>query len=97
MESKDLAPDKRFEENYANAIKANVDIIGFYNYSYALTKEKAITDAKTVLNVLNGRKGVIWLDIEDKTQQGLRSAIFLQYLLLSHLLVGKLLFDFLFL
>ena len=72
---KDLTPDKRFEYNYANAIKANVDVIGFYNYSYALTKEKAITDAKTVLNVLNGRKGVVWLDIEDKTQQGLRSTI----------------------
>lgn len=72
---KDLTPDKRFEENYANAIKANVNIIGFYNYSYALTKEKAITDAKNVLNVLNGRKGVVWLDLEDKTQQGLGSTI----------------------
>lgn len=72
---KDLAPDKQFEDNYANAIKANVDVIGFYNYSYALTKEKAITDAKTVLNVLNGRKGTIWLDLEDKTQQGLGSTI----------------------
>lgn len=72
---KDLTPDKRFEENYANAIKAGVNIIGFYNYSYALTKGKAITDANTVLNVLNGRKGIIWLDLEDKTQQGLGSTI----------------------
>lgn len=72
---KDLQPDKCFEENYSNAIKAGVNIIGYYNYSYATTKEKAITDAKTVLNILNGRKGIIWLDLEDKTQQGLGSTI----------------------
>lgn len=72
---KDLRPDKCFEENYINAIKAGVNIIGYYNYSYATTKEKAITDAKAVLSVLSGRKGVIWLDIEDKSQQGLGNTI----------------------
>lgn len=72
---KNLSVDSRFEENYLNATRADVNILGFYNYSYALTKEKAITDANAVLKVLNGRKGIIWLDLEDKTQQGLGSTI----------------------
>lgn len=72
---KDLSPDKCFEENYMNAKNAGVDVVGFYNYSYALTKEKAIIDAKAVLKVLNDRKGIVWLDIEDKTQFGLGNAI----------------------
>lgn len=72
---KNLSADSRFEENYKNAAVANVSVIGFYNYSYATTKEKAITDAKAMLSVLNGRKGTVWLDLEDKTQQGLGSTI----------------------
>ena len=72
---KNLSVDSRFEQNYSSAIKAGLNILGYYNYSYALTKEKAVEDANAVLKVLNGRKGIVWLDLEDKSQQGLGKTI----------------------
>ena len=72
---KDLTPDKQFENNWNGCAKAKVDVIGVYNYSYATTKEKAKIDAQKVLSVLNGRKTKIWLDVEDKCQQGLGSLL----------------------
>lgn len=61
---RDLNPDKRFEENYANAKAARVPVVGVYNYSYATTVEKAKSDAKKVVEILNGRTTTIWMDIE---------------------------------
>lgn len=72
---KDLAKDKFFEVNYKNAENAGVPVIGVYNYSYATTVAKAKADAKKVLEHLNGRKTTVWLDVEDKCQQGLGVAL----------------------
>lgn len=72
---KDLNKDKMFELNYKNAYAAGVDVIGVYNYSYATTVAKAKTDAKRVIELLNGRKTTVWLDVEDKCQQGLGKAL----------------------
>lgn len=72
---KNLAKDKFFEVNYKNAENAGVTVIGVYNYSYATTVAKAKADAKKVLEHLNGRKTTVWLDVEDKCQQGLGVAL----------------------
>lgn len=68
---KDLNPDNQFENNWNGCLEAGIPVQGVYNYSYANTVEKAITDAKTVLNVLNGRKPMVWMDVEDTVMQGL--------------------------
>lgn len=72
---KDLNPDKKFEEYYSGCKSANVEVVGVYNYSYATTSVKAKTDAQKVLSILNGRKIKVWLDVEDKCQQGLGSLL----------------------
>lgn len=68
---KDLNPDNRFEQNWNGCKSAGIVVSGVYNYSYAVTVEKAKTDAQKVLSVLNGRKCTVWLDLEDECQQGL--------------------------
>ena len=68
---KDLNPDTSFERNWNGCNSAGVAVDGVYNYSYATTVTKAKTDAQKVLSILNGRKCTIWLDVEDKCQQGL--------------------------
>lgn len=68
---KDLSPDTGFELNWQNCHLADITVSGVYNYSYAATVQKAQTDAARVLSVLDGRKAAVWLDIEDKCQQGL--------------------------
>lgn len=68
---KDLNPDKQFENNWNGCINAGVEIHGVYNYSYATTVAKAKTDAKRVVEVLNGRKARVYLDVEDNCQKGL--------------------------
>ena len=69
--SKSLSPDSRFEENWKGCIDNKITIKGVYNYSYATTVAKAQTDAKKVLEILNGRKTTVWLDVEDKCQMNL--------------------------
>lgn len=64
---KDLLPDKLFETHWTGFEKAGVPIQGVYNYSYATTVEKFKSDAQRVLEVLAGRRVMVWLDIEDKT------------------------------
>ena len=68
---KDLNPDNRFEQNWNGCKSAGIAVSGVYNYSYAVTVEKAKTDAQKVLSVLNGRKCTIWLDVENECQQGI--------------------------
>ena len=68
---KDLNPDTSFERNWNGCNSAGVAVDGVYNYSYATTVTKAKTDAQKVLSILNGRECTIWLDVEDKCQQGL--------------------------
>lgn len=66
--NKQCAKEDAFEKNYNGAITQGLPV-DVYNYSYALTVEKAISDAKAVLSVINGKKiGTVWLDIEDKSQ-----------------------------
>lgn len=67
----DLNVDKQFENNWSDATKYGIPIQGVYNYSYATTVAKARIDAKRVLAVLNGRKTMVWLDVEDSCQKGL--------------------------
>lgn len=68
---KDLKPDTQFENNWKSCTDTGVTIQGVYNYSYATTVDKAKTDAKRVIDVLNGRKTMVWLDVEDVCLEGL--------------------------
>lgn len=68
---KDLNPDNKFEQNWNGCKSAGIIVSGVYNYSYATTVAKAKADAQKVLSILNGRKCTVWLDLEDKCQQGL--------------------------
>ena len=68
---KDLNPDKTFEQNWQGCTDVGMPIQGVYNYSYATTAGKAKTDAQRVIEVLAGRKTFVWLDVEDRCQQGL--------------------------
>lgn len=72
---KDLQQDKQFDANYAGCTEAGIPVQGVYNYSYATTVEKAKTDAKRVVEVLNGRKAMVWLDVEDSCMTNLGSTI----------------------
>ncbi len=67
---KDLLPDKRFEANWDGCEKAGMALAGVYNYSYATSVAKAIQDAQKVLDILNGRKVKVWLDVEDACLKG---------------------------
>jgi GH25 family lysozyme M1 (1,4-beta-N-acetylmuramidase) len=69
--NKNLTADKQFETNWKNATLAGVTIQGVYNYSYATTAAKAKIDAQAVLKILNGRKTMVWLDVEDNSQKKL--------------------------
>lgn len=70
---KDLNPDKQFENNWKGCTEAGMHIHGVYNYSYATTLAKAVKDAKKVLEILNGRKVRVYLDVEDDCQKKLGS------------------------
>lgn len=72
---KDLNSDKKFEQNLSGCKSAGVTLNGVYNYSYATTVAKAKIDAQKVLSILNGRRCTVWLDIEDKCQQGIGSLL----------------------
>lgn len=61
---KDLSPDKQFENNWAGATEAGIPVQGVYNYSYATTVEKAKGDAARVVEILAGRKPMVYLDVE---------------------------------
>ncbi len=69
--NKQCQKEDALERNYQGAVKQGLPV-DVYNYSYALTAEKAVSDAKTVLSVISGKKiGTVWLDIEDKSQMNL--------------------------
>lgn len=72
---KDLNPDTKFEQNWNGCKNTNIEVSGVYNYSYATTVAKAKTDAQKVLSILNERKCTVWLDVEDKCQQGIGSLL----------------------
>jgi GH25 family lysozyme M1 (1,4-beta-N-acetylmuramidase) len=64
---KDLNPDKLFETHWEGFTNQGVPIQGVYNYSYATTVAKFKTDAEAVVKILNGRKTMVWIDIEDQS------------------------------
>lgn len=68
---KDLTPDKMFEAYFSGCNANGIKVLGVYNYSYALTEQKAVEDAQAVVRILNGRKVKVWIDVEDKVQQGI--------------------------
>lgn len=68
---KDSQPDRLFETHWKGFENAGIPIQGVYNYSYATTTAKFRWDAQRVLEVLAGRKTMVWLDIEDRTLAGL--------------------------
>ena len=72
---KDLSPDAQFENNWKGCAEAGIPVQGVYNYSYATTVQKAETDAKKVLEILNGRKTMVWLDVEDECQMNLGATL----------------------
>jgi GH25 family lysozyme M1 (1,4-beta-N-acetylmuramidase) len=72
---KDLSADKQFEINYKGCSENGVAVQGVYNYSYATTVEKAKSDANAVVKLLNGRKAMVWLDVEDNCQKNLKSVL----------------------
>lgn len=67
--------DSKFEQNWNGCEEAGVIIQGVYNYSYATTTAKAKQDANCLVRALNGRKTMVWLDVEDKCQMGLKSRL----------------------
>lgn len=68
--NKKLNPDDQFEIHYMGCTTYGIDV-SCYNYSYATTIEQARDAANAVLNVLNGRKMPVYLDVEDNIQKGL--------------------------
>lgn len=73
--SKKNVADAQFENNWKGCTDAGVTIQGVYNYSYATSVTKAKDDANAVLKVLNGRKPMVWLDVEDSVLTGLGSRL----------------------
>lgn len=60
-----------FQRNYAGASAEEIPI-DVYNYSYATSVNKAVSDANKVVSVIKGKKvKKVWLDIEDKVQMNL--------------------------
>lgn len=68
---KDLSRDKQFETNWSGCKANGITVQGVYNYSYATTVTKARNDAQKVVEYLNGRECMVWLDVEDNCQKGL--------------------------
>lgn len=64
--------DNCFEKNYSGCQKHNIPT-GVYKYSYAMTVAEIQSEAKKVVEVLNGRKlqYPVWLDLEWNNQRSL--------------------------
>ena len=64
--------DNRFEKHYENAKKQGWDL-GAYWYSYATTKESAISEANKFIEVIKGKTFTypLYLDIEDSSLSNL--------------------------
>lgn len=65
--TKNGQPDAYFER-YFNGCKIYGLDYSCYKYSYAVTPEQAIEEAKSVINLLKGRKMTIWYDVENEIQ-----------------------------
>lgn len=58
--------DKLFEQNVQKAEKANIPY-GVYCYSYALSEEDAVSEAKYIIDLIKDKKPTlgVWFDMED--------------------------------
>ena len=64
--------DSYFEQNFSECRKYNIPV-GAYKYSYAMTVAEIQSEARKVVEVLNGRKlqYPVWLDLEWNNQRSL--------------------------
>lgn len=64
--------DSYFEQNFSECQKYNIPV-GAYKYSYAMTVAEIQSEARKVVEVLNGRKlqYPVWLDLEWNNQRSL--------------------------
>lgn len=67
--------DSMFEKNYENAKKAGIDV-GCYFYTYALTVNDAVKEAKDVISWIGNKtlEYPIYFDIEDSSLESLSKA-----------------------
>ena len=72
---KELAPDKMFSTHYKGFTEARIPVLGFYTYTYATDVNKAKSDALKGVQILDGKKGVVWFDVEDKVMMNLGSRL----------------------
>ena len=63
--------DTMYRVHTAALDTVGIKIQAVYNYSYAVTVDKAITDANKVLEYLGSRQCAVCLDVEDNVQKGL--------------------------
>lgn len=64
---KDLQPDRQFENNWRGCMAAGISVSGVYQYAYASSVERAVSDAGRVLEILGkDRKPFVWLHWEAK-------------------------------
>lgn len=68
--TKNYHADNKWYEYLDGCDKYNIPV-ECYKYSYAVTTEQAIAEANSVIQLLNGRKMFIWLDLENKNQRDL--------------------------
>lgn len=64
--------DSYFEQNFSECRKYNISVVA-YKYSYAMTVAEIQSEARKVVEVLNGRKlqYPVWLDLEWNNQRSL--------------------------
>ena len=74
---KDLNVDKAFVSNLQSLSNVGIKVSGCYNYSYATTVQKAITDAQKVVAIQKqyNTKLTVWMDVEDKSLMNLRHGL----------------------
>ena len=66
--TKNGSVDEKWYE-YLNACDKYQIPVECYKYSYATTISQSVNEAQQVINLLNGRKMLIWLDLENKEQR----------------------------
>lgn len=66
--NKNNTEDSRFSTHLNGCRANNIPVIGVYNYSYAESIDKAITDSNAVIAVLkkHNLNATVWLDIEEQ-------------------------------
>ena len=66
--TKNMQPDIKWNEYLKGCDNNKIDV-ECYKYSYALNTTQAVSEANSVLALLNNRKMFIWLDLENREQR----------------------------